>query len=742
MIVAMPGQVLASIESEVQKVEEKIEKDKQDVLSFTCGGLVHGAEDRFAAYYAKRDPLECELKYWCKSYNKSIGACEGLMCEIVPTPGYGDRFREHTCSGGICTASTPSKACSNNHSKSQYRIYDCNGATAECFTYVPNLYYETSYYPFAYNCVLTYDSSPVHDDEPRGEVSVLPSYNIHKIDRDSVKFWDSTPGSSISTEASGDSSLGPLTLDKASVSISSNTLHRTVDSPFRMDDYPNLERMMSKLLQPPEVRLILPSGGIGLQEESTIFSRIFESQSDPLPGHVLKVLGNEPDALRTAAEYLRSMPLVETRYIPVEVAVPSVSSTEIDVLIKDWEAWLAVNENELSSDVSSRVRENIITLIMYEDIQDSVREYRLHFPSYLSALLSYVEKVNTFFRDHWIEYNAGQLEDWHKAYEQHIPFISQELRNIYTLAAQFTSQCLVPACRMDVVPVNEGVRPWDLFPENTQFPLAGGWRAWTPESLPLWENAHGRVSIRHPFTTLGFPLPDITLDLSEIFIQDPIKIPVLKLEMHEIDIPYPPSVSDVTKLREDDFPSLPRFYFPEINLDFPDLVLPDPKDSLFVVPEVPEAIPVWTTALVWQKQRLSELIGVCASTPTPRTFLAHEFQIFDAPGNPAAVRAVSIAAGLYSSKFGAPSVTWMVQYPDDHAVCSDCTTVRPQRYIRQHMQLNVEWELLQDRLLRAVDKWNAKVRFWSVVPHEESAREMPGYKADSGLPEKLFPLDR
>jgi hypothetical protein len=726
-LVMAPVLAFASVESEIRSVEDKIRDDAQSAISFTCGGLMNSSDTRASVYYARREPLKCILKTSCNNYDKSMGVCEGLRCDEIHVPGLGSSNLEKICTNGVCETPVPHRRCSASLTQSRYRFFDCGRATAECFTYSPNLSFEQSYYPFAYNCVLSYTETPVHQDEPKGKASVYPAFNAYKINRKSIGKWNQAPGSSVSTEAYGDSSIGPLTLDNAMVSVAPAVLHPTLDSPMRLDDYPDLERMMSRLLQPPEVRLILPSGGTGLGSEI---------------GPVAKLLGKNSSALRTAAEYLRSMPLLETRYVPVEVAVPSISATELKLLIEEWEAWANLHQDELNSSAYGRVQNNISTLRSYSAIHDSIRDYRLNFPEYLNALLSYTDGINNFFRENWIEYNASQLEGWHQVYENYIPTMSQELRSIYARATDFTSKCLVPACRMDVVPVKDGAHPWDLFPEGSQYPLTDGLRAWTPESLPIWENAHGRITLRHPLTVLGFPLPDITLDLSEIFINDAIKVPVLKLEMHELDILYPPATKDVDEISKNDFPLFPEFKFPKLDLSFPKITLPDPGDSLFVVPEAPQAnLSVLEDALIWQNKRIDQLLAVCNNSTEPKTFLVHEYQIYDSKRDPAAVRAVSLTASSYSPRFGAPSMTWLTQYPDDHVACSECTAVRPQRFIRQHLQLDIEWELLQDKLLRAIDEWNAEVRFWSVVPREELIKETVDRLGDSGLPKKLFPLD-
>jgi len=193
------------------------------------------------------------------------------------------------------------------------------------------------------------------------------------------------------------------------------------------------------------------------------------------------------------------------------------------------------------------------------------------------------------------------------------------------------------------------------------------------------------------------------------------------------------------------------------DLTFPTLNLPDPQDSLFLVPEPPKMLPVWQDLLAWREQRLDNLLAMCDSSGSPMTFLASEPDLFGGTRNPGAVRAVTFVGGGWNpfmSIFAPPSSSWSsALYSSGNysayssglynislvwpPFCYHCSAQRPQRIIKQHLELDVAWGTLQDTLLSAIDTWNAAVRFHSVVPRNELTIEYPGREPHSGMEQDL-----
>jgi len=341
----------------------------------------------------------------------------------------------------------------------------------------------------------------------------------------------------------------------------------------------------------------------------------------------------------------------------------------------EWETWLErvkkmadTSGVSLDPTVELIAKKNIEILRSYSALQVSVRNYRLHFPQYLDALLRYVEQSNEFFQKQWVEVNADRLERWHTAFTLFLPELQTRLTGIYAAAARYTAQCLVPACRLDAIPVKEGTFPWHIF-DKAVFALSGDDRAWLPNAFPLWEGEfdssgqrriEGRHTQWHPLVSYGEPIPDLTFDFSQLNLRQPITVPILKVNMHPMRLPFPPSVftgSDITSLPYR-IEELARFTPPTFNLDFPQGVLfPDPETALFTVPEPPTVLPTWRDALTWRENQLAALMSTCDNTG--ETFLVHEFEIYGTARDPAAVRAVTLVPGIANrGTFGPPTLNW------------------------------------------------------------------------------------
>ncbi len=776
-------------ESDIQSNVEDAEVEPL-VGPFACGGLLHPGDMRALAYYNReKEALGCRMQSWCSQYDDN-GECSGTGCTMVYRQGLPVTTIQTVCSGGSCTAIQPHKACDGSASQSKYRKYECTGATAECYSYEPSVVYDFTTFPYAYNCVVTYTQSPVDPADPAGFPELTTRYDLPAFSREGVNRLEPAPGSNVTVPSGSispfprDSSMEPLTLDRGALGSIQNVMHPTISTPLSLEDYPPLMDTIGKLLQPPEVKLILPSGALGLSHaQPSLFGRLFSSlEGSDVPEPVTELIGNEPDALLLAAEYLRQIPLLEVEYIPVEIFVPTISQTEIHEHVTEWQAWLegakliaAPAGITIDPALEQRIQENIQVMQSYGALMDSVREYRLHFPSYINALLSYVEDVNDFFHHSFLEENANRLEAWHTTYTQYLPSLRSIVRDLYATAATVTHECLVPACRMHVVPVQESSLPWDLIPDDSDQILSGMMNAYLPEGPPFYKDEDpaqgiGNHDLRvrwHPFAMLGSPLPDLTFDLSDIKIKQTIEVPVLTIESHPLELPVPPALSDAIALREDlatmkhDLPILPRFHPPLFDLTFPVLTLPD-SASLFLVPEPPqtlapqppETLSTWEKLLQWRNDRLHDVLSVCDSSGSPTTFLVNEPDLYGTIRNPAAVRAVAfVAGGLNSSQsiFAPPTYSWSSALHSSNyyfspfsntslawpQFCYGCSSLRPQRIIKQHFELDLSWENLQDSLLTAIDTWNANVRFSSILSRNELTREYPDRSPASGLDTEL-----
>lgn len=749
---------------------------------FACGGLLHPGDMRSLAYYNReKEALGCRMQSWCSAFDSS-GKCSGIGCEIVYRQGLPVTTIKSECNGGSCTVIQPHTACGESASQSKYRKYECTGATAECYSYEPSVVYDFTTFPYAYNCVVTYTQSPVDPLDPAGFPELTTRYDLPAFSREGVNRLEPAPGSNVTVPSGSispfprDSSMEPLTLDRGALGSIQNVMHPTISTPLSLEDYPPLMETIGKLMQPPEVKLILPSGSFGLSHaQPSMFGRLFSSlKGSDVPEPVTELIGNEPDALLLAAEYLRQIPLLEVEYVPVEIFVPTISQTEIHEHVTEWQAWLAGAKLiaapagiTIDPALEQRIQENIQVMQSYGALMDSVREYRLHFPSYINALLSYVENVNGFFLHSFLEENAKRLEAWHTTYTQYLPTLRTVVRDLYDTAATVTHQCLVPACRMHVVPVKESSLPWDLVPDSSDQIFTGAMKAYLPEGPPLFEDPdpaegignHDRRVRWHPFAALGSPLPDLTFDLSEIKIKRKISVPVLMIESHPLEIPVPPALTNAVALKTDlaemksDLRVLPRFHPPLFDLTFPTLTLPDAQ-SLFLVPEPPKVFPLWQALLQWRIARLQDLLSVCDSSGSPTTFFVNEPDLYGTIRNPAAVRAVTFVAGGWNSSqsiFAPPSYSWSsALYSSNYyfspfsntsltwpQFCYGCSSLRPQRIIKQHFELDLSWENLQNSLLTAIDTWNANVRFSSILSRNELTREYPDRSPASGLDTEL-----
>jgi hypothetical protein len=753
-----------AIEMAVSELAAKMQSDADAASGYICGGLLSAGDDRVLAYYQReRKPLECTLDAYCSTYDDA-GNCTGVLCEVVRLRGVRDRWFAKDCSSGSCVTSAMPMRCDMSggfgQQQSNMRIWECGRAQAKCYSFDPDVQYPESAFPFSYNCVLTYDSSPVLPTDPRGKPSLVTPHTLPAANRSGEGPWETVRGSNIAVESAPDyrkpkdSVRAAIDLDRATSAVVERVKNAILSPLIEFSHYPELEQTLGRLLQPPEIRLILPKGGLSLgYEHSPLFTRIFSSLGgDPPSTPVTRTIGNAPDALRTAAEYLRSIPLMEVEYVPVNVLVPYASVSLLHQLTNEWESWRDSVQSELNPDVLVAVQHNITMLQSYVDLQESVRSYRLHFPRYIDALLSYTESANRFFRTEWIQLNANRLDEWHAAYAAYLPELQKDLHTLYAAASVFTRACLAEACRMDTIPVQSWVQPWTFT--GAEVSLAGADRAWLPEAFPLWENAGGQVTEWHPPISLGQPLPDITLDLSEIFLNSTIQVPVLKVEMHTIDLPFPPPYTaenvnaHMGELRATIRP-LPDLSPPLFDLEFPALIFPNPDTSLFVVPEPPRAMQSWKGVVMQRIRRLEELQARCDSSPAPTRFLVHEFLLYDPRHrDPGAVRAAALVEGLSQTSFEKPSVLWPTISRTSESMwgvplkppeeCPECSTVRPQRYIRQHAELDVSFAAFQDALIRVIDEWNAQVKFISVIDRQELVQEEFDFDRASSLPKDLL----
>ncbi len=761
-----------NIKGEVDTAELAVETDWNAALTYTCGGLLSATDERVLMEYERQPDFHCGYppfptgtppspSEWCTQFDPVTGACIGKKCELIRKRGVPDRTLLSECdASGNCAPdpSKPHQSCGFPYTQSRKRMYDCWGenvpvppgspiARAECYSYFPAIRYSQSYYPFAYNCVIKY-LSVTPGTEPRGQPSLIPPFSAEAVVRKGGPQWEPAFGSNITVPGrkggKKDQSESALRLDEATLRGIPQVVHPTVPIGTRLTDYPDLAGFISELAEPPEVRLILPAGGLSLRHQpSALFERIFSSFRRDRPASTVTVaLGSNPDALTLAAQYLEDIPLFEVRYVPLKVQAPFVSEVQLYQLAKEWETWIKEAEEiggtTMNAALKTRIENDVIKVLRsYGALQNSIREYRLHFPQYLHALLGNVEEVNKFFSENWVSVNKERLAAWHLAYSQYLPNLRKGLRELQDTAASYTSKCLVNACRLDAVPIKPDAKPWDLLPENMELTFAGWNTAFLPEGPPAWSNAEGRIAQWHPQVVIGTPLPDLTFDFSDILQSRVTEVPVLEVEWLPMQLPYPPpvipdTVKGVFASLSRELRPLPRLHPPLPHLTFPELRLPDPRTSLLLVPDPPIALDTWNEALQWRKKRLLSLQSTCETSATPTNFLVHEFRLYGSRENPAALRAATFIPGetpqvklasthyflgaLYDAGLpGGIRLPPLVAPPP----CADCGTVRPQRYLRQHAQLDQSFTLLQDRLLVAVDEWNAQVRFVSVVPRNE-----------------------
>ena len=525
----------AEIQAGVTQVQSALDADITAANSFTCGGLLSTTDSRVLAHYARRPDLACTPIEWCEKFDEATGVCTGRKCLLVRSPGTPDRTLLHNCdASGNCTIPVPHQSCNFLYFQSRARTYTCEllpyadspanvgTAQAECYTYLPDLQYAKSYYPFAYNCTVTYSISPsdVTDSQggtdPKGQLSLIPSLEVSPVPKSNLSI------PLLESARLQDSSTQVLDLDRALTSINNRVMHPEAQMSTKLTDYPDLRTYIEELLQPPEVRLILPKGGMGLDPVHSLFSRNYQllgKESADAP--VMRTLGSNPDALHLAAEYLRSVPLIETRYVPVRVLAPYTSQVELKQKAEEWRTWKAETEQlatgaglSLDPALVTIIQKNIEALQSSIALEESIRNYRTHFPEYLDALLGYVEQSNTFFREKWAEENAKRLDEWALAFRTYLPAMRTALSDLYDQAALYTATCQVPACRLDTIPVKAGMKPWNLISKDSELVFSGNERAWLPEGPRVWENEEGQVTQWHPFLSLGAPLPHLTLDFS------------------------------------------------------------------------------------------------------------------------------------------------------------------------------------------------------------------------------------
>ncbi len=766
-------QVSAFPEGEIEGIMNKA-LNRTPIPPALCGGLVHPGDERVLShYYRNTDPLNCKLSFHCTGFD-SFGDCIGKGCRVVHRKGLPKSTVELNCENAPCDPATstppkPHKSCSKDETGSRMRIYSCDGAKAVCYSYMSDVTHDSSTFPYAFNCVVDYDATPIDKAaEPAGWNALDTLSEFPPASRDEEGRWVPAPGSNATAPAGDeakhpfDSSMESLSLDNAGLQYMHETVHPVIPTPYRPGEYLTLDQTIGRLMQPPEVKLILPSGGFGLQKtRSSLFSKIFPSlaKSKHEPEPVEEVIGNDPDALSLAAKYLREIPLIEVEYVPVEVAMPMVSRMEIKQKKEEWNAWLeGASELErttgvsLSSNLRQRIINNSEVMDSYVALEDTVRRARIHEPKYIHALLSYVEKANEFYYD-WIEKNAKSLEQWYDMYSMYLPSLRTRVRGLYQAAAQATKKCLVPACRMNVVPVKQSTKPWDLLSGGMDNILSGDLRAWLPDGPPLWASYHGSRAQWHPFEIIGTPLPDLTFDLSRIAFGEKVTVPVINLEKHSVEIISPPPLDPVTfqfdvEDLEKSLKELKRFHPPVFT--FPDIDLPNPEGSLFFVPPPPiDNILTWNSLLTFKEQSITRLDSHCDPSDGGTTFLMSELDLKDSSRDPSSIRAVSFVQGSWEgSSFTAPTESW--KKAQEHLAystfgvslawpmaCPWCSVQRPQRIIKQRAELEVSWGALQETLLKAIDTWNAQVRFHSIVDRNELVKEEEGIERHSGLKENL-----
>ena len=746
-----------AIEERVEVFQDTAYSDFAAASTFTCGGLMNPTDTRMLATYARRPDLVCKPTEWCAGYNKETGACTGTKCTLFSEKGMPDRTLLEQCDeNGECVAPTPHRSCNFVYFESSLRRYACDllpfpgspinegKAEAQCYTSPVNTQSSAASYPLAYNCSVTYDISPVtvegdDADVLKGVMALIPPPPF------SAGESNLTIPSHAQDALLRDTSISALSLERVGLRGSGPATHPLAELPMHLQDTPpDLLRQIEELLQPPEVRLILPKGGLGVGREQGIIRQIYSSlTASETDDPVMMTLGSAPDALQSAAEYLRTIPLLEVRYVPVPILLPYASETAIHQHAEEWRTWfsrlqvLAEEKSvEIDAELMIQIENTIAAIQSYSALMASLQEYRRHFPAYVSELLSYVEASNRFFREEWLEVNAQRLDGWYAAYRIYLPEMRKQLHALESQAALYTKECLIPACRLDAIPVSGETKPWQLF-SGSELLLSYDERAWLPEGPRLYENVEGQGMQWHPPLLIGSPLPNLTFDFSDI-ASKVIEVPVLDFEFSPLALPTPPII-DESNLAESiqklpaEIAALPHLTPPLPSLTFPPLILPDPATSLLLVPEPPIALDIWKDALEWRAKRIQALRSICDTSAEPRTFLVHEFQLYGSREDPTARRATAFVpwgtpppaspfpvawfpwGGWSMWSRGSQPLPSLVAPP----VCSNCGGVRPERYFHQHAELNVAWESLQEHFLRAVDVWNAEVRYFSVVPRDE-----------------------
>ncbi|MBT3835466.1 hypothetical protein HOF56_04455 [Candidatus Peribacteria bacterium] len=722
------------IENRVNDVRNQVNADYIDAQNFTCGGQMRANDERVLAYYSRRENLDCKVVYSCDAVDSNRN-CIGNGCVGIYS---GDELQStlaEDCTSGSCTESNPRSRCSLND---YYRKYECaGGQTAFCTGRSQR-----------YNCIVEYPSgtSPISVDEPMGWLDVSPRVEKFPIPRLGSNHWTpvydsnaSTLNSDINSLAPRDSSLSQLDLDSGETSNHAGVIHPWLRANIPLLNHPTALQAISKFQNPPNIEIILPEGGASLSSEiSNLFENMFdEIDRDDEELSMIRTIGNEPDALLMAAEHLRKIPLLEIKYEPVVIRVPSISDTALKQIIVEWETWLEVNRGAIDASLVSVIEGNIETMRSYKSLLETIREYRISFPKYMDALLSYTEDVNTFLREEWIDVNAERLEDWHDVYRSYFldnqagEGVLSDLHEIYEMGNRL-SHCLGLSCRLNAFPIDANVNI-EVFPRIASYGRYG--------TVRMWEDPLNRQDIRMnawpPFNLIHMPLPDLTFDFSDIYLEKEVEVPVLKVEIHPMPIGRPPKID--ANLANNIKP-LPYLRPPAFDLTFPDLDLPDPNSELFVVPEPPQIVNSWRGALRRTKEGLIALDNICSETPD--AFLVSESDMRRSEVDPAAIRAYSfLLGGSGSSRFDSPSRVWPEWPSGDFRdtglippnMCPDCATVHNETEIDQHFEMEVRWGHLQDSMLKAIDEWNAQVSFWSVISRDEITREHTDYYRHSSM---------
>jgi|GEM_PF-1994784 hypothetical protein len=706
------------IENIVNNAKSQIDSDYWNIWDFTCGGQMKANDERALAYYSRRDPLDCNLVYSCNEID-SNRECTGTGCFGLYSGDILQGTMAENCSNGPCTVTNPRQQCSLNNI---YRWYECEGGH-KAFCYSTGI---------RYNCVTEYATSPIYSDEPMGALDTSPRVENFPTPRSGSDHWRSVYDSNASTLNSDSNSLAPIDSSIAQLDLDNGAAlnHQGVMHPWLRANIPLLNHStaletISKFQNPPNMRIIFPEGGASLSSEtSNLFEKIFDeidrgNEESPM----MKAIGNEPGALLSAADHLRNIPLLEIKYEPVTIKVPSISDTVLKQIIVEWETWLEANIGDIDSSLVPIIEGNIETMRSYKILSEAIREYRISFPKYMDALLTYTEDVNTFLREEWIDVNANRLEEWHDVYRSYLlddsdgEGVLSDLHEIYEIGNRL-SHCLGLSCRLNAFPVDSNV---DLsnFPAIRTSGYYGSVRMWND---PL-RRQDVRMNAWPPFNLIHMPLPDLTFDLSDIYLEKSVNIPVLKVEMHPMVISKPPKIDENLA---GNIKPLPYFRSPSVDLAFPALDLPDPASELFVIPEPPTIVNSWRGIIRNTKAYLLSLDNICSETPS--AFLVNERDLRRRDFDPASVRTYSfLLGGSGTSRFDSPWKIWP-QWPYEDFqetglippnICPDCATVHNETGIKQHLEMEVRWSHLQDAMLKAIDEWNAQVNFWSVISRDE-----------------------